>query len=127
MASNNNVTRKTIGSPAEQFTDNAINAGRKFYQANKNIFLVGALATAAAVVGYKTIKRREENELYESTMAIAPYEEGRRPYGIQEALMNGTSRRKDPLFTAGIVGNLDRQKIGHTSMGSNKYNHLFGE
>ena len=34
---------------------------------------------------------------------------------------------KDPLFTAGIVGNLDRQKIGHTSMGSNKNSHLFGD
>lgn len=127
MASKKDVVRKTVGSPAEQFTDNAVNAGRKFYQANRNKFLIGALATAAAVVGYKTAKRREENELYESTMAIAPYEEGRRPYGIQEALMNGTSRRKDPLFTAGVVGNLDRQKIGHTSMGSTKYNHLFGE
>ena len=38
-----------------------------------------------------------------------------------------TSRRKDPLFTAGVVGNLDRQKIGHTSMGSNKNSNLFGD
>jgi hypothetical protein len=74
-------------------------------------------------------KRGNENDLYDATMGPAPVEQGQRPYGIQEALMgNGqTSRRRDPLFTAGVVGNLDRQKIGHTSMGSNKNNHLFGD
>jgi len=36
------------------------------------------------------------------------------------------SSRRDPLVTAGVVGNLDRNKIGHTKMGNNKYNHLYG-
>jgi hypothetical protein len=35
------------------------------------------------------------------------------------------SRIQDPLATAGVVGNLDRAKIGHTNMGSNKYDYLF--
>jgi hypothetical protein len=30
------------------------------------------------------------------------------------------------LVTAGVVGNLDRNKIGHTKMGPNKNNHLYG-
>jgi len=35
------------------------------------------------------------------------------------------SRIQDPLATAGVVGNLDRSKIGHTNMGSKKYDYLF--
>ena len=113
----------------EKFASEAIAIGRKVYESNKGKFALGALALAGAVTGYKIAKRGNENDLYSATMGPAPVEEGQRPYGIQEALMgNGqTSRRKDPLFTAGIVGNLDRQKIGHTSMGSNKNNHLFGD
>ena len=113
----------------EKFASEAIAVGRRVYESNKGKFALGALALAGAVTGYKMAKRGNENDLYSATMGLAPVEEGQRPYGIQEALMgNGqTSRRKDPLFTAGIVGNLDRQKIGHTSMGSNKNSHLFGD
>ena len=45
--------------------------------------------------------------------------------GIQQDNQQ-TSARRDPLVTAGVVGNLDRNKIGHTGMGPNKYNHLYG-
>lgn len=113
----------------EKIASEAIAVGRKMYESNKGKFALGALALAGAVTGYKMAKRGNENDLYDATMGPAPVEEGQRPYGIQEALMgNGqTSRRRDPLFTAGVVGNLDRQKIGHTSMGSNKHSHLFGD
>lgn len=113
----------------EKFAAEAIAVGRKIYESNKGKLALGALALAGAVTGYKMAKRGNENDLYDATMGPAPIEEGQRPYGIQEALMgNGqTSRRRDPLFTAGVVGNLDRQKIGHTSMGSNKHSHLFGD
>ena len=112
-----------------RFVSDAIAKGKGLYGANRGKFALGALALAGAVTGYKMAKRGNENDLYDATMGPAPVEQGQRPYGIQEALMgNGqTSRRRDPLFTAGIVGNLDRQKIGHTSMGSNKHNHLFGD
>ena len=112
-----------------KFVANSVMKGKNLYTANKGKFALGALALAGAVTGYKMAKRGNENDLYNATMGPAPVEQGQRPYGIQEALMgNGqTSRRKDPLFTAGIVGNLDRQKIGHTSMGSNKNSHLFGD
>ena len=113
----------------EKIANNAVAVGRRIYESNKGKFALGALALAAAVVGSKIAKKGNENDLYDATMQRAPVEEKQRSYGIQEALMgNGqTSRRKDPLFTAGIVGNLDRQKIGHTSMGSNKNSHLFGD
>lgn len=116
-------------SEGEKFASDAIAVGRRLYESNKGKFALGALALAGAVTGYKMAKRGNENDLYDATMGPAPVEEGQRPYGIQEALMgNGqTSRRRDPLFTAGVVGNLDRQKIGHTSMGSNKHSHLFGD
>jgi hypothetical protein len=116
-------------SEGEQIATDAIALGRRVYESNKGKFALGALALAGAVTGYKMAKRGNENDLYDATMGPAPVEQGQRPYGIQEALMgNGqTSRRRDPLFTAGVVGNLDRQKIGHTSMGSNKNNHLFGD
>ena len=39
--------------------------------------------------------------------------------------MSLNSLRRDPLSTAGVVGNLDRAKIGHTRMGPRKDNHLF--
>jgi hypothetical protein len=45
---------------------------------------------------------------------------------VDQAMARQTSSRRDPLVTAGVVGNLDRNKIGHTQMGANKYNHLYG-
>lgn len=125
-----NVTLAKQGLNAEgRFAENAIEVGKKFYTANKGKLALGALALAGTVIGYKMASRANENDLYDATMNLAPAEQGKRPYGIQEALMgNGqTSRRKDPLFTAGVVGNLDRQKIGHTSMGPSKHSHLFGD
>jgi hypothetical protein len=113
---------------AASHADEAFNAGRKFFQRNKtNIYLSG-LAVAAAIVGTKMAKRKNENEVYDATMQGMPAESGQRPYGIQEALFSRkmASRRKDPLVTAGVVGNLDRNKINHTSMGSDKNSHLFG-
>jgi len=89
---------------------------------------LAGLTVAAAVFGSKMAKRRNENDVYDATMQGMPVESGKRPYGIQDALFAQKmgSRRKDPLVTAGVVGNLDRNKINHTSMGSDKNNHLFG-
>lgn len=108
--------------------DTAFQLGQKFIKNNKqNIYLAG-LAVAAAVVGTKMARRKNENDVYDATMQGMPVESGERPYGIQDALFaqKMASRRKDPLVTAGVVGNLDRSKINHTSMGPDKNNHLFG-
>ena len=124
------IKLSAIGATDEQeIASKMISVGREFYSQNKGKFAIGALALAGTITGYKMAKRQNENDGYNGTMDLAPVEQGQRPYGIQEALMgNGqTSRRKDPLFTAGVVGNLDRQKIGHTSMGPSKHSHLFGD
>ena len=71
-------------------------------------------------------KKKNENDLYESTIEAQPVEQGQRPYGIQEAMMNGRkSSTRNPMATAGVVGNLDRNKVGHTKMGPNKHGNLF--
>ncbi len=108
--------------------DAAFNLGQKFMRKNKNKIYLAGLAVAAAYVGTKVAKRKNENEVYDATMQGMPVESGKRPYGIQDALFaqKMASRRKDPLVTAGVVGNLDRSKINHTSMGPDKNNHLFG-
>lgn len=114
-----------IGTPV---ADEAFAAGLEFMQRNKKSIYLAGLAVAAAVVGSKVGKRKNENDVYDATMQGMPVESGQRPYGIQDALFaqKMASRRKDPLVTAGVVGNLDRSKINHTSMGPDKNNHLFG-
>jgi hypothetical protein len=89
----------------------------------------GGLAVAAFSAGYYLARRNRENSLYDETMHQQPAE---RPGLIQQANLGMqentdiSSTRRDPLVTSGVVGNLDRNKIGHTGMGPNKYNHLFG-
>ena len=114
-----------VGTP---IADEAFKAGAEFFKTNKRSIYLAGLAVAAAVVGTKVAKRKNENEVYDATMQRMPVESGERPYGIQDALFaqKMASRRKDPLVTAGVVGNLDRSKINHTSMGPDKNNHLFG-
>lgn len=105
-----------------------IKVGAEFIRRNKKALAIGVAATFAAYGAHKINQRRKENELYERTIEAAPVESGSRPYGIQDALMKGSqsSSRRDPLVTAGVVGNLDRSKIGHSMMGSDKHSHLFG-
>jgi hypothetical protein len=90
---------------------------------------IGTIAVAAASAGYYLAKRQRKNDMYDETMHQQPYENPglvqQANSGIQEDNQQMSSRR-DPLVTAGVVGNLDRNKIGHTGMGPDKYNHLFG-
>ena len=90
---------------------------------------VGAVAALSA--GYYLARRKAKSDPIDEVMEQQPLEqEG--PMSISDfnradqALARQTSSRRDPLVTAGVVGNLDRNKIGHTQMGANKYNHLYG-
>lgn len=90
---------------------------------------MGAIAVGAASAGYYLAKKNRQNKMYDETMHQQPYEN----QGLVQEANSGiqqdnqqTSARRDPLVTAGVVGNLDRNKIGHTGMGPNKYNHLYG-
>lgn len=110
---------KTVG-------ETLVEEGANFFKANKKTAYFTLAAVAAAGVGYKIAKKKNENDLYESTIEAQPVEQGQRPYGIQEAMMNGKkSSKRNPMATAGVVGNLDRNKIGHTKMGSDKHGNLF--
>lgn len=100
----------------------------QFYRMNKKKLGIGAIVGAAAGFGYYKAKQHRENQLYEEAMEQMPYETAQQEDPLAE-LKQGYSfapQRSDPLATAGVVGNLDRNKIGHHQMGSNKYNHLFG-
>lgn len=87
--------------------------------------LMAAVGLAAlGVVGYKTSK----SSPYDETVDMQPYEGTNYTRADNDSLAYlgpMPSSRRDPLYTAGVVGNLDRNKINHTRMGNNKYDHLF--
>jgi hypothetical protein len=89
----------------------------------------GALAVGALGAGYYINEKRKENDLYDETIEQQPYEKtnfvSEQNSGFTQ-INSPISSRRDPLATAGVVGTLDRNKIGHTQMGPNKYNHLYG-
>ena len=100
-----------------------------FYLKNKTKLGYAGIGLAAAGIGYYISKKNRESNLYDETVKSQPTEPGnpRRAMQRSQASFAGPqSTRRDPLVTAGIVGNLDRNKIGHTQMGPNKYNHLYG-
>jgi len=92
----------------------------------------GVAAVGAISAGYYLGRRTQEQNLYDETMGQQPTEANIGPMGIadfnrlDQELAAQFSSRRDPLVTAGVVGNLDRNKISHTRMGSDKYNHLYG-
>ena len=100
-----------------------------FYLKNKTKLGYAGIGLAAAGIGYYMSKKHRESNLYDETVKSQPTEPGnprRAMQRSQASLAGPQSTRRDPLVTAGIVGNLDRSKIGHTQMGPNKYNHLYG-
>ena len=120
-------------------TDEAVDLSRKpamdfstrmtdFYIANKPKIGFAALGLAVAGAGYYIAKDRREQRLYEETREVQNFEPGnaRRSRQSFNSMASPQSTRRDPLVTAGVVGNLDRNKINHTKMGPNKYNHLYG-
>jgi hypothetical protein len=106
-----------------------INKMAEFYASHKMKLGYGALGVGAAATGYYMYKKHKERQLYNETLDQQPTERAITTDQMQDssrAFSQVSSTRRDPLATAGVVGNLDRAKIGHTQMGPNKYNHLFG-
>ena len=101
----------------------------EMYKALKPKIGLAALAVGAAAGGYYMHKRHEKAEMYDETMQQQSYESsGRTGPSVSSYSLNSGSSNKtsNPLATAGIVRGLDRNKVGHTAMGPNKYNHLYG-
>jgi len=106
-----------------------VNKVAEFYASHKVKMGYGALGLGIAATGYYAYKKGREKQLYEETLQQQPTERNitTDDMRVSSRLSSQVSSvRKDPLVTAGVVGNLDRAKIGHTQMGPNKYNHLFG-
>ena len=91
-----------------------------------------AIAGVAALsAGYYLGKKSQQNELYDDVMETQPTENNIGPMSVRDfnqvnqQITAQNSARRDPLVTAGVVGNLDRNKISHYKMGPGKYNHLY--
>jgi hypothetical protein len=85
-------------------------------------------AAGAAVMGIMAYRKSQQNEIYNETVEKQPYEPTNYIRSENESLgylAPTPSSRRDPLLTAGVVGNLDRNKINHTRMGNGKYDHLY--
>lgn len=98
-----------------------------FYVKNKAKIGFAGLGLAAAGIGYYIAKKNRESDLYNQTMEAQPLQTSSGGVDLQrfDASFNNSTRR-DPLGTAGVVGDLDRSKVGHHKMGPNKYDHLYG-
>jgi len=102
---------------------------REAYQRLKPKIGLAALGVGVAAAGYYMYNKSQESNMYDETMEDQPIEANgqiRRANSSFQSSAGMTSSRRDPLTTAGVVGNLDRNKIGHTRMGPDKYNHLYG-
>lgn len=101
-----------------------------FFIENKKGIYSGVAALVAAGTGYYMYKNYKEDQIYDETLSEQPtsggYSNGRMMQQTMQPKMGYSSYKKDSLATAGVVGGLDRNKIGHHKMGSNKNSHLFG-
>lgn len=89
---------------------------------------IGVAAVGLLGAGYYISKKHREKDLYDETMQEQPIESRGSVASSNDNIIQEypqKSTRRDPLVTAGVVGNLDRNKIGHTNMGPNKYDHLY--
>lgn len=101
-----------------------------FYNFHKPKVGIALAGLALTGIGYYISKKHRERQLYDETLQSQPTETARQYDSNMESKMappkmSLNSLRRDPLSTAGVVGNLDRAKIGHTRMGPRKDNHLF--
>lgn len=100
---------------------------RDFYVNNKKPLGIAGIGLTVASLGYYMYKKKSEQNLYDESVAYMPTgSPTSKPRREISSVSQPKSTRRDPLVTAGVVGNLDRNKIGHTQMGPNKYNHLYG-
>lgn len=115
-----NVRRAKLGDTKTVLAD--------FYKANKLKIGLGLGISALAGFAYYRVKKHNENQLYDEVMEQQPISNVEREDPLKQIkeTYNYAPIRSNPMATAGVVGGLDRNKIGHTRMGNNRNNHLFG-
>jgi len=117
-----------VDSVAKHFEE--INPGEnvllKGYRAIKPKLGITLTAAAIAGIGYYTYRNYQKDEIYDETLETQPFQKQINTKSYPTEAVNFNSNVPDPLKTAGVVGQLDRQKIGHYKMGNKKYNHLYG-
>ena len=111
--------RRMIGMKANEFIESLIQ--------NKGGLKGIGIGMTAAAAGYYMYRRTRENDAYNETMDEQPIQQyaGRMSMDETMGVQPMNARRRDPLVTAGVVGNLDRNRINHYRMGNDKYNHLY--
>lgn len=117
-------SRKAVLADSYERVSQAARAAIKDLPGGPKGLLAAVGLAALGVVGYKTSK----SSPYDETVDMQPYESTNYTRADNDSLAYlgpMPSSRRDPLYTAGVVGNLDRNKINHTRMGNNKYDHLF--
>ena len=126
-AQNSSRTESAIAAGSRRLQNSIPTPLTDFYLKNKIKIGYAGIGLAAAGIGYYMSKKQKEASLYDESLEFQPTEANMgRANSAPAELAQLKSTRRDPLVTAGIVGNLDRNKIGHSQMGSNKYNHLYG-
>lgn len=94
----------------------------------KKLPIIGGIA-ALTIGGYYLGKKRHEQNKYDVALEQMSYESQKDYDSYRETMGLPQAQAKrimDPLATAGVVGNLDRSKTGHTQMGlAGKYSDLY--
>jgi hypothetical protein len=128
LSNDPNLLRRAVTNLGSSRKKTGLSTAVENYNKFKGPVGIAALGLTALAGGYYIGKRKQETNLYDETLDQQPTESFRqnRPNSFNSPVTSLNSVRRDPLVTAGVVGNLDNRKIGHTQMGNNKYNHLYG-
>ena len=129
LLGNDSLRRRALGELRSGRGQTGVSRAIDMYHAYKRPTGLAALGVTALAAGYYIGKRRKENNLYNETLEQQPTESFRQNdarNNYTSSVTSFSSSRRDPLVTAGVMGELDNRKIGHTQMGNNKYNHLYG-
>ncbi len=89
-----------------------------------NIRNVGIAALAG--IGYYAYRKKTERDPYADVFARMPLENG---HGVGQLRMDVPLTNRSvrmPQQTAGLVGMTERMRTGHTRMGADKYNYMYG-
>lgn len=131
MSSSPSVARKVASKYSSLGTvgERVAAKGEAAFDALKKRAPIGIGAAALVFGGYYANKRRKQQDVYDESMSDMSYESQADydNYRYQMSLPPAPAQRMrlDPLMTAGVVGNMNNNRIGHTNMDPNRHMGLF--